>query len=679
VQEAAPDDSEARAAKTGTIELYVVDGGSGVAVEGAPVDLWEPRGDPETANSWTITGTDPDALTDAAGAARVEVPAGVRQRLRVKRPDGTGADVDLNVPKLFAGESRHVKIELPAIVNTAFHGLVVREGDSTPVAGAKVSLTRERYSSTGDGPLTLPPPFASTMTDGDGRFTISAPSWEKSFGRIDATGQSSILFRVSPGHASRDRACELAIPAGARLRVKVVEGGAAASGVTVRATVKSYRISRPKHQDVYLVVDPEWTTVTDASGTGVVEGLAPGVDVTVEILRDAKVERRVPVPFVLEANETREITVRLGGGVKIRGKAVDQDDKPISGATVWLVNPTRELSLPVDMPYYFRSHEEHRAIGETLTSTEGEFTFEDVAAGTWLIGIAPDSDRRMPATEQRVSSNASRVTVLEGAGDVKVFLRATRGLYIRGRVVKPDGSPAANIQVHARGPRGGSIDGRSDDKGEFALGPMIEGQYQVRASGLLKYADSDRVAADAGARDVELRLKASGSIRGRVVNDAGEPCRAEIKWSPASDRSDLTGMGLISMMSTEATGEIDLRGIEPGTYTLVAFAADQRIGVLKNIRVSGESETSSVVVTLRPSGILVVKGREGGASIKYRVAWDGVMIDFGVAPASGKAVRAPVPPGKGTLTYWLENGAAKTRDFEVAAGKELEIVLDGKD
>jgi hypothetical protein len=331
------------------------------------------------------------------------------------------------------------------------------------------------------------------------------------------------------------------------------------------------------------------------------------------------------------------------------------------------------------MPYYFRSHEEHRAIGETLTSTEGEFTFEDVAAGTWLIGIAPDSDRRMPATEQRVSSNASRVTVLEGAGDVKVFLRATRGLYIRGRVVKPDGSPAANIQVHARGPRGGSIDGRSDDKGEFALGPMIEGQYQVRASGLLKYADSDRVAADAGARDVELRLKASGSIRGRVVNDAGEPCRAEIKWSPASDRSDLTGMGLISMMSTEATGEIDLRGIEPGTYTLVAFAADQRIGVLKNIRVSGESETSSVVVTLRPSGILVVKGREGGASIKYRVAWDGVMIDFGVAPASGKAVRAPVPPGKGTLTYWLENGAAKTRDFEVAAGKELEIVLDGKD
>jgi hypothetical protein len=346
---------------------------------------------------------------------------------------------------------------------------------------------------------------------------------------------------------------------------------------------------------------------------------------------------------------------------------------------VWLVNPTRELSLPVDMPVYFRSYEERRAIAKTLTSTEGEFTFDDVAAGTWLIGIAPDSDRRMPATEQRVSSNASRLTVLEGAGDVKFVLRATRGLYIRGRVVKPDGSPAANTQVHARSPRGGWIDDKADDKGEFALGPLIEGQYQVQASGHRTFADSDRVTANAGARDVSLRLKASGSIRGRVVNDAGEPCRAEVKWSAASDRSDSTGLGRISMMSTEPTGELDLRGIEPGSYTLVAHTADQRIGVCKNVNVSAGSDTSGVVVTVRPAGMLVVKGREGGATIKYRVSWDDVIIDFGVAPASGKAVRAPVPPGKGTLTYWLGSGAAKTREFEVAAGKELEMVLDGKD
>jgi hypothetical protein len=432
---------------------------------------------------------------------------------------------------------------------------------------------------------------------------------------------------------------------------------------------------------VIVLVDPSWDVNTDALGVGVLNGVTPGVPVVVEALEGSTVLRRFQTPLVLEPNETREIDVQLGGGVKILGTAQDQLGKPISGATVWLVNATHEVPLSIDTQHLFQSYEERHAIGKTTTNTNGAFTFDNVAAGEWWLGIAPDTHERMSAMEHRVSSNASYLMIPERAGDVTFTLRATRGLYIRGRVVKPDGSPAPNAFVHASGHRGGWMSDQTDDKGEFAVGPLIEGRYGVYASGTQKLAHSDPTTADAGASGVELRLKAGGAIRGRVIDESGEPCQANISLSRDLNRFDPSDLGrvIVMMTKTHPANEIELEGMEPGTYNLVASTSDGRIGVCGNVNVSAGSETSAVVITLRSTGTLVVKWAKGIVPSNYQIASEGVMIHFGIAVNSGDTGRISVPPGKGTLTYWLESGAVKAREFEVAAGKETEVVLDGQD
>jgi hypothetical protein len=358
---------------------------------------------------------------------------------------------------------------------------------------------------------------------------------------------------------------------------------------------------------------------------------------------------------------------------------LDQGERPINGATVWLVNATRELPPPPEMSLYFRSFEERNTFSKTITSPEGEFTFDDIAAGEWLVGIAPDLGGPNPAAGHHVSPNASHLTIWDGSGDVNIIHRVTRGHLIFGRVVKPDGAPAANTYVQTVAHRGGLVTSKTNGMGDFELGPLAEGQYSVRATGGFEFADSDPVTVDADAYNVELRLKAGGSIHGSVVNRQGEPCQAEIKLSAGSGRFDPTDMRYVRWTSTSPANEIDISGLEPGNYNVVAITKDRQIGVCKNVNVASGAKPTDVVVSVRLAGTLIVKMRESDIRLKYRVSVDGVMIDFGVADNSGDGGRTVVPPGKGTLTYWLESSAVKTREFEVAAGKEIEVVLDGKD
>ena len=72
---------------------------------------------------------------------------------------------------------------------------------------------------------------------------------------------------------------------------------------------------------------------------------------------------------------------------------------------------------------------------------------------------------------------AARIVRIEqGQALVRVELEVFRGLYIRGTVVDPAGRSIGNVFVISE------VQGRADDSGAFVIGPLLPGDYEIRAA-----------------------------------------------------------------------------------------------------------------------------------------------------------------------------------------------------
>src|SRR6185503_15172536 len=92
-----------------------------------------------------------------------------------------------------------------------------------------------------------------------------------------------------------------------------------------------------------------------------------------------------------------------------------------------------------------------------------------------------------------------------------VTLMVHRGLYIRGRVVRSDGSdyepriPQTSL-ILAKSPTF-YANTTADAEGRFIIGPLPRGEYRLTASGGADFADSEPTDARAGSDDVVLKLR----------------------------------------------------------------------------------------------------------------------------------------------------------------------------
>src|SRR5438477_538783 len=91
---------------------------------------------------------------------------------------------------------------------------------------------------------------------------------------------------------------------------------------------------------------------------------------------------RRPRPLTLQPREKRDVECRVGVGARVEGRVVDQFDKPVTHRSVRLEATTSQRQA-----YYFgpgvNGREQH-----TTTDDDGRFAFEDISAGTWVIGPA---------------------------------------------------------------------------------------------------------------------------------------------------------------------------------------------------------------------------------------------------------------------------------------------------
>jgi hypothetical protein len=214
----------------------------------------------------------------------------------------------------------------------------------------------------------------------------------------------------------------------------------------------------------------------------------------------------------------------------------------------------------------------------------------------------------------------------------------------------------------------------SGKDGTFALGPLVPGTYALTAEGS-EHAPSELVRAEAGQRDVSIRLRAGGSLSGRVVDaQSGEGCAAELTITPQHLRSGAFGSGFTT--GTKPDGSFDHPGLEPDLYGISARTADGRIGVLPDIAVLADAKSGDLVISVSLGGKLRLRYDGSKKAMLVEIMSRGVLVQFSEGIEPGQTVERRAPQGALVLNIrseWM--GPPRTMQLDLAAGETKEVVI----
>jgi hypothetical protein len=161
-----------------------------------------------------------------------------------------------------------------------------------------------------------------------------------------------------------------------------------------------------------------------------------------------------PAFAVAEGIEPVRLEAKLEPRTRISGRVLDATGKPVPNAAIWLVHETRWCMPPECRP-------DHR---QSNSDEKGEFTVIDLVAGPWLIAATapPFWDPPISRGDERlgwaqtfypgvIDPRLAQPILLQPGieqwnADVK--LAAAPIHRIRGRVVDPNGDPAARVSVN---------------------------------------------------------------------------------------------------------------------------------------------------------------------------------------------------------------------------------------
>lgn len=321
------------------------------------------------------------------------------------------------------------------------------------------------------------------------------------------------------------------------------------------------------------------------------------------------------------------IPLSAGGGIV--GRVVDEAGMPVAGATL-------RASGQRGMMFGGRSPSR-----EAVSDGDGAYELRGLAAGAYSVSASLE-DWRGGKTDERVE-------VEDGMTRTGTVITMVRGLEISGRVLMPDGSPAARVPVRLEQARsGGAAEGgrrnfwgggdrgperketETDDSGAFRFAALTGTTARVVATAELVAEDGTETQLVAIAQDVapersdalELRLAATLTLAGLVLDDAGEPVTEfEVRAAREgySSRSG-AGDGLRKAVSAE-DGRFNVAGLSAGTWTVSVRASGYT---------SPEDQTRTVVVPQtgpEPRFVLERRGRVRG-----------IVIGPGGAPIAGATV-----------------------------------------
>lgn len=414
------------------------------------------------------------------------------------------------------------------------HGLVTRESDGEPVAGARVWATATDHDSNlRDGP--------SVVTDARGRYEL--PEISGSSVRVFVRGGGW----VSPGLATGPEILSLA-PGATLTRSLTVESAGRISGRVVHADGRPARARVTAHS---FTPDIRHGVTSDEGGNFVMEDLIPGVEYGLYATGDETADGNGS-PVVPRSGETVEARVTLPPPRFIDLVVLERGTgTPIAGAEVrcfGLGQPSKAHS----------------------TDSRGRARIGPLAPGSLSIEVRHPDYLHMP---EKLQFDAAHV------GELRIQLE--KGYRISGRAVLPDGTapPDGWGEVYAEAEQGGWSRGGEYLNGIFETVSLKAGRYEVIVETGMD--DNDEwwegsVLAAAGDTDVVVPLHQAGeagpptvALSVQVLDPFGHPVPAaslRVITTTADEREMKTGEVLF--------GHCELRLMRgPGTRTIEVFAA----------------------------------------------------------------------------------------------------------
>jgi hypothetical protein len=265
----------------------------------------------------------------------------------------------------------------------------------------------------------------------------------------------------------------------------------------------------------------------------------------------------------------------------------------------------------------------------------------------------------------RLGRGASEPTETRlGPGEQKkVNLIVPTARPLRGRVLLPDGRPAAGARVTVGTSRSGaspeSPAATTEDDGTFVIeDPEAAVSYDVRAE-LAGYADAHAENVSARQSGLVLRLSPESSLAGVVVDARGKPVTEFELWGrPLSSGGEPSRGSAVHSTIRDPRGVFTLRPLPPGQYELLASAPDGHMGRLTVAVAAGEHKRNlriAIQTGIKVRGRLV--DHESGRPLaRVRVRALGSGADDGVdSNADGAFALDDVPVlDRLTLSFDLE-------------------------